>query len=76
MLGWSRALAARGAEVVALARRPADRRLWGEFLGAHDPVVFGGRDCPREAYDELRRRALAPLPGEPQPEEPRAGAPR
>lgn len=55
----------------ALARRPADRLLWRGFLDAHDPVVFGGRDCPRDAFDDLRRRALAPLP-----EEPRAGADR
>jgi hypothetical protein len=45
-----------------LARRPGDRLLWREFLDAHDPVVFGAKECPREAYDALRRRALAPLP--------------
>ena len=55
----------------ALARRPADRLLWRAFLDAHDPVVFGATDCPREAYDALRRRALAPLP-----EVPPAGADR
>jgi len=60
----------------ALARRPADRRLWREFLDAHDPVVFGGRDCPREVFDDLRRRAVAPLPEEPHPEVPRAAADR
>ncbi len=46
----------------ALARRPGDRAMWRAFLDAHDPVVFGGRDCPREAYEDLRRRALSPLP--------------
>lgn len=55
----------------ALARRPDDRRLWREFLAAHDPVVFGGRDCPREEFETLRRLAQAPLP-----EAPRATADR
>lgn len=49
----------------ALARRPEDRRLWYAFLDAHDPVVFGTRECPRETFDELRRRALAPIAGAP-----------
>lgn len=60
----------------ALARRPADRRLWREFLDAHDPVVFGGRDCKRESFEDLRRRALAPLPSSPRPEVPPAGPDR
>jgi hypothetical protein len=49
----------------ALARRPADRRLWNEFLDLKDPVVFGTRDCAAEEFADLRRRALAPLPEEP-----------
>jgi hypothetical protein len=46
----------------ALAGRPSDRRLWTSFLDAHDPLVFGTRECPREVFDDLRRRAGAPLP--------------
>jgi hypothetical protein len=46
----------------ALARRPEDRRLWTAFLDGHDPVVFGLADCPRAAFEDLRRAALAPLP--------------
>ena len=55
----------------ALSRRPADRRLWLDFLDAHDPVVFGARSCPAGTFEDLRRRALAPLP-----EAPRGGQDR
>ncbi len=48
----------------ALARRPADRGLWLRFLDAHDPVVFGARDCPAAGFEDLLRRARAPLPEE------------
>ncbi len=49
----------------ALARRPADRALWLGFLDAHDPVVFGARDCTPGAFAGLRERARAPLPEAP-----------
>ena len=48
----------------ALARRPGDRRLWLDFLDRHDPVVYGGRECPVAAFDGLRRLAAAELPGD------------
>jgi hypothetical protein len=48
----------------ALAGRPADRGLWLSFLDAHDPVVFGARDCTPAAFADLRRLAAAPLPGD------------
>jgi len=51
----------------ALARRPADRSLWLSFLDVHDPVVFGARGCPPGTFEDLRRRARAPLPGEAAP---------
>ncbi len=49
----------------ALARRPGSRRLWLDFLDLHDPVVFGERDCPAPAFEDLRSRATAPIPEQP-----------